>query len=114
MTTETAIREIVTEVLRDRLASLGLVNSDVVFDEDFDGEKIVRVTVHFDQPRDVGESLFDAADAIRERLIEAGDDRFRRVSTHWPSFAQMNCLATNPTHDQKNMFASIARWSTAY
>jgi hypothetical protein len=63
------------------------VNSDVVLDDDFDGEKIVRVTAHFDRPRDVGESLFDAADTIRTRLIEAGDDRFVFVSRDYPGSA---------------------------
>jgi hypothetical protein len=84
MMTEPAIREIVSQVLRERFANLGLVNSDIVFDEDFDGDKIVRVTAHFDRAEDVGESLFDAADAIRARLIEAGDDRFVFVSRDHP------------------------------
>jgi ribosomal 50S subunit-associated protein YjgA (DUF615 family) len=84
MMTEAAIREIVSEALRERFGKLGLVNSDVVLDEDFDGEKIVRVMAHFDRPRDVGEPLFDAADTIRTRLIEAGDDRFVYVSRDYP------------------------------
>jgi hypothetical protein len=84
MMTEAAIRKIVSEVLRERFGKLGFVNSDVVLDEDFDGEKIVRVMVHFDRPRDVGEPLFDAADTIRTRLIEAGDDRFVYVSRDDP------------------------------
>ncbi len=84
MTTEAAIREIVSKVLRERFADLGLMKSDIVFDEDFDGEKIVRVTAHFDGPQDVGESLFDAADTIRAQLIEAGDDQFVFVSRDYP------------------------------
>ena len=84
MMTEAAIRKIVSEVLRERFGKLGLVNSDVIIDEDFDGEKVVRVTAHFDRPRDVGESLFDAADTIRARLIEAGGDRFVYVSRDYP------------------------------
>ena len=84
MTTEAAIRRIVSEVLGERFANLGFVNSDIVFDEDFDGEKIVRVTAHFDRPQDVGESLFDAADAIRSRLIKAGDNRFVFLSRDYP------------------------------
>lgn len=84
MMTEAAIRKIVSEVLRERFGKLGFVNSDVVLDEDFDGEKIIRVMAHFDRPRDVGESLFDAADTIRTRLIEAGGDRFVYVSRDYP------------------------------
>jgi hypothetical protein len=84
MMTEAAIRKIVSDVLGERFAKLGLVNSEVVLDEDFDGEKIVRVTAHFDRRRDVGESLFDAADTIRARLIEAGDDRFVFVNRDYP------------------------------
>ena len=87
MMTETEIRKIVADVMRERFAKLGFVNSDVVLNEDFDGEKIVRVTAHFDRPRDVGESLFDAADTIRTRLIEAGDDRFVFVSRDYPGSA---------------------------
>jgi hypothetical protein len=87
MMTEAAIRKIVTEVLRERFARLGFLNSEVVLDQDFDGEKIVRVTAHFDRPRDVGESLFDAADTIRARLIEAGDERFVFVSRDYPGSA---------------------------
>jgi ribosomal 50S subunit-associated protein YjgA (DUF615 family) len=84
MMTEAAIRKIVSEVLRERFGKLGFVNSDVVLDEDFDGEKIVRVMAHFDRSRDVGESLFDAADTIRARLIASGDDRFVFVSRDYP------------------------------
>ncbi|SRR5208283_2499262 len=84
MTTEAAIRKIVSEVLRGRFGKRGLVNFDVAFDEDFDGEKIIRVTTHFDRAEDVAESLFDAGDAIRARLIEAGDDRFVYVSRDYP------------------------------
>ncbi len=76
MTTEAAIREIVSEVLRERFAELGLVNFDVDFEEDFDGDKIVRITAHFDRREDLGESLYDAADTIRLQLIDEGDDRF--------------------------------------
>lgn len=82
--TEAAIRKIVSEVLRERFARLGLVNSDIAFEEDFDGEKIVRVTAHFDRPQDVAESLFDAADTIRAKLIGAGDDRFVFISRDYP------------------------------
>jgi hypothetical protein len=85
MTTETDIRKIVSEVMQARFANRGLASSDVDFDEDFDGDKIVRVTAHFYQrPEDRAESLFDAADAIRARLIEAGDDRFVFVSRDYP------------------------------
>ncbi len=85
MTTEADIRKIVSEVMQTRFASRGLTGSEIVFDEDFDGDKIVRVTAHFNQrPEDRAESLFDAADAIRARLIEAGDDRFVFVSRDYP------------------------------
>jgi hypothetical protein len=84
MITEAAVQKIVSEVLRERFGKLGFVNSDVVLDEDFDGEKIIRVMAHFDRLRDVGESLFDAADTIRTRLIEAGNDHFVYVSRDYP------------------------------
>ena len=84
MTTETEVREIVSDVIQSRFANRGLVNCDVSFEEDFDGEPIIRVTAHFDRRRDVGESLFDAADTIRARLIKAGDYRFVFVSHDYP------------------------------
>jgi hypothetical protein len=85
MTTEADIRKIVSEVMQARFASLGLASSDVDFGEDFDGDKIIRVTAHFKRrPEDKAESLFDAADAIRARLIEAGDDRFVFISRDYP------------------------------
>jgi hypothetical protein len=88
MTTEAAIREIVSEVLRERFAKVGLVDSDVDFEEDFDGDKIVRVTAHFDRREDIGESLFDAADTIRARLINEGDDRFVFVRRDYPGSSE--------------------------
>jgi hypothetical protein len=85
MTTEADIRKIVAEVMQARFADRGLAGSDVVFDEDFDGDKIVRVTAHFNRrPEARAESLFDAADAIRVRLIEAGDDRFVFINRDYP------------------------------
>jgi hypothetical protein len=85
MMTEAEIRKIVSEVMQARFANRGLVNSDVVLDEDFDGDKIIRVTAHFNRPpEDTAESLFDARDAIRARLIEAGDNRFVFVSRDYP------------------------------
>ena len=84
MSTEAEIQKIVSDVMQSRFANRGLVNSDVGFEEDFDGEPIIRVTAHFDRRRDVGESLFDAADAIRARLINAGDDRFVFVDHDYP------------------------------
>jgi hypothetical protein len=85
MTTEADIRKIVSEVMQARFASRGLTGSDIVFDEDFDGDKIIRVTAHFNQrPEDTAEALFDARDAIRARLIEAGEDRFVFVSRDYP------------------------------
>lgn len=83
---DAAIREIVSDVLHERFATLGLVSSDVSLEDDFDGERIVRVTAHFDRRRDVGESLFDAADTIRSRLIAAGDDHFVFVTRDYPGF----------------------------
>jgi hypothetical protein len=85
MTTEAEIRRIVSDVMQSRFAGRGLVGSDIVFDEDFDGDKIIRVTAHFNRPPgDTAESLFDARDAIRARLIEAGDNRFVFVSRDHP------------------------------
>lgn len=89
MTTEAEVRNIVSEVMQSRFASRGLVGADIVFDEDFDGDKIIRVTAHFDRrPEDRAESLFDARDAIRARLIEAGDNRFVFVRRDYPGAAE--------------------------
>lgn len=88
MTTEADIRSIVSDVMQSRFASRGLVGSDILFDEDFDGDKIIRVIAHFNRrPEDTAESLFDARDAIRARLIEAGDNRFVFVRRDYPGAA---------------------------
>ena len=88
MIAEAEIRRIVSEVMQARFANRGLVHSDVILDDDFDGEKIVRVTAHFARrPGDAAASLFDARDAIRARLIEAGDDRFVFVRRDYPGAA---------------------------
>ena len=88
MTSEAEIRNIVAEVMQSRFANRGLVGSDILFDEDFDGDKIIRVTAHFDRrPKDTAKSLFDARDAIRARLIEAGDNRFVFVRRDYPGAA---------------------------
>lgn len=88
MSTEAEVRKIVSEVMQARFGKRGLAGSDIVFDEDFDGEKIIRVTAHFNQrPEDSAESLFDARDAIRARLIKAGDNRFVFVSRDYPGAA---------------------------
>ena len=87
MTTEADIRKIVSEVMQRALCEVvGSLNSDVVLDEDFDGDKIVRVTAHFNRrPRGTAPSpCLTRRDAIRARLIEAGDDRFVFVSRDYP------------------------------
>jgi hypothetical protein len=84
MTTEASIRDIVSEVLQSRFASRGFVSFDIAFDEDFDGDTTVRVTAHFDRREDVGQALFDAADAIRARMIARGDNRFVFVTSDYP------------------------------
>jgi hypothetical protein len=88
MSTDAEVRNIVSEVMHSRFAGRGLVSSDIAFDEDFDGDKIIRVTVRFNQrPEGSAESLFDARDAIRARLIEAGDNRFVFVRRDYPGAA---------------------------
>lgn len=88
MVTDADIRNIVSEIMQSRLASRGLVSSDIVFDEDFDGDKIIRVIAHFNRPpEDTAKPLFDARDAIRARLIEAGDNRFVFVRRYYPGAA---------------------------
>ena len=48
---------------------VGLVSSDVVLDEDFDGDKIIRVIAHFDR----------AAEDVAEVLVRRRAMRSARV-----------------------------------
>ena len=76
MISEAKVKSIVKDVLATTLAGSGLVTSDINFDEDFDGEKIVRVTARLKSAPDKGERLHEAMDEIRDRLVRAGDHRF--------------------------------------
>jgi ribosomal 50S subunit-associated protein YjgA (DUF615 family) len=67
---------IVRDVLTERLSAQSLIDTQIDFVEDFDGEPIVRVTARLKEPVHESELLFQAADEIRDRLLTQGDKRF--------------------------------------
>jgi hypothetical protein len=75
---------IVRDVLTERLSAQTLIDTQIDFAEDFDGEPIVRVTARLKEPVQESELLFQAADEIRDCLLSQGDKRFvfvRQVSS---------------------------------
>jgi hypothetical protein len=68
--------KIVRDVLTERLSAQSLIDTQIDFVEDFDGEPIVRVTARLKEPVHESELLFQAADEIRDRLSIQGDNRF--------------------------------------
>ena len=81
---EAQIEKIVTAVLRERLSDNGFSKSDIVFDEDFDGEKVIRVTAHFEKPVENADEFSETIDAIRVKLLNLGDERFVFLSQDYP------------------------------
>ena len=78
------VSEVVTGVLSERFAKNGYSSADVKVEEDFDGEEIIRVTVHLARPiKDIDE-LYDSVGAIRDRLQQEGDHRFVFLSQDYP------------------------------
>ena len=84
MVTNVQVEKIVGDILKQRLAVLGYRGSDVASDIDFDGAPIIRVTAHFDKPVDKFDELFASASAIRDVLIQSGDDRYVFLTHDYP------------------------------
>lgn len=80
----TRVREVVSDILSERLSSRGYSGADVAFEEDFDGEEIIRVTVHLARPLDNFDDFYDSVGAIRDRLMKEGDDRFVFLNQDYP------------------------------
>jgi hypothetical protein len=78
------VKEVVTGVLRQKLAKNGYSNADVKFEEDFDGEEVIRVTVHLREPVVNMDELYDSVHVIRNRLAQAGDNRFVFLRQDYP------------------------------
>ncbi|HEY8162721.1 MAG TPA: hypothetical protein VIF34_10710 [Methylocystis sp.] len=76
--------KIICGVLQERLKNNGYSGSDILFDEDFDGEKIIRVIAHLEKPVSTVDELFDSVDAIRQQLLENHDDRFVFLAQDYP------------------------------
>lgn len=84
----TEVEKIIGNVLQERLKKNGFSGLDVVFDEDFDGEKIIRVVAHLKTPVSTVDELFDSVDAIRQRLLEVDDDRFVFLTQDYPGASE--------------------------
>jgi hypothetical protein len=78
------VTEVVTGVLSQRFAKDGYSSADVQVEEDFDGEEIIRVTVHLAHPVENVDELYESVGEIRERLQQQGDKRFVFLNQDFP------------------------------
>lgn len=72
------IRTELTDALRAHLKPIPLVDLEVTFDLDHDGDPILRIRAVYDEtggtPR--GDRLLDSVGLLRDRLRALNDDRF--------------------------------------
>ncbi len=76
MTPNAEIKKIAEAVLQTQFASSKIVDCRVDAEEDFDGAEIVRVTAVSEIPVDDARKRLAANTAIREALLQRGDDRY--------------------------------------
>jgi hypothetical protein len=76
MTPNAEIKKIAEDVLRTQLASSKILDCRVDAEEDFDGAEIVRVTAVSEIPVDDAWKRLAANTAIRDALLERGDNRY--------------------------------------
>ena len=62
----TGVKQGVAGVLNERLAKNGYADADVKFEEDFDGEEIIRVTVHLSELVADDDELYDSVGLIEK------------------------------------------------
>jgi len=84
MLTNEKIQQVVSDILRERFGDLGLLNTEVACDEDYDGTSIIRVQAHFDRPVAKVDDLVRAVDAIRAELLKMGEDRYVFLTHDYP------------------------------
>lgn len=84
MLSNVEVERLIASVLSERLEKNGFFKSDVQFDFDFDGEKIIRVTAHVEKRVTNANELFSSADEIRERLLQSDDQRFVYLKQDYP------------------------------
>jgi hypothetical protein len=78
------VKEVVAGVLSHRFAKNGYSSADVKVEEDFDGEEIIRVTVHLARPIESDDELYESVGEIRDRLQQEGDKRFVFLNQDFP------------------------------
>jgi len=78
------VEKLIASVLHERLEKNGFLKSDVQFDYDFDGEKIIRVTAHVEKRVTSADELFNSADEIQKRLLQSDDERFVYLKQDYP------------------------------
>jgi hypothetical protein len=76
MTPNAEIQKIAERVLQSQFASSRIVGCRVASEEDFDGAEIVRVTAVSEIPVDDASARLAANLAIRDELLQRGDDRY--------------------------------------
>jgi hypothetical protein len=76
MTPNAEIKKIAEAVLQTQFASSKIVGCRVDAEEDFDGAEIVRVTAVSEIPVENAEERLAANTAIRDALLQRGDNRY--------------------------------------
>ena len=76
MTPNAEIQKIAERVLKTELASSNILGCRVNAEEYFDGAEIIRVTAISEIPVDAARRRLAANTAIRDELLQRGDDRY--------------------------------------
>lgn len=84
MLNRSQIETIVAGVLGAQLGDYGFSSASVAFEEDFDGEEVIRVMAHLERRVEEVVTMMDSADAIRVQLINMHDDRYVFLSQSYP------------------------------
>lgn len=90
MLNKSQVETIVADVLREQLGGYGFAKADIGYEEDFDGEEIIRLTAHLDTPVEDVRVMMESADAIRVRLLDADDTRYVFLSQNYPGAGDKN------------------------
>ncbi len=84
MLTRIEVDAIAKAVLSEKLSQDGFIGSDVWFEDDFDGEEIIRVKAKLEKHIDDVEKIMSSVSEIRLRLLDRDDDRFVFLDQSYP------------------------------
>ncbi len=85
MLSEVQVKQIALPILQRELGAVGLSGAQIIFEQDFDGEQIIRIQANLNTPTSRSDKVLASMDAIRAALMEQGDDRFVFVDQASPN-----------------------------